>query len=131
MNATIKQIGGADEHKSAWNWPSTILRVGIIGLVVFLTQILIQLYRYNSRLIVFYGSRHDALLLAGEDLGKLERYAKVFFPADLDFGREPRHPLREMAEFLRRAPKSATADAGQKRKTGKGRKRASGDRGRT
>jgi hypothetical protein len=74
-------------------------------MLVFLTQILISLYRYNSRLIAFYGSRRDALLLVeGAQDAKIKELAEVFFPANLDFGREPRHPLQEMIDFIRKRP---------------------------
>jgi hypothetical protein len=93
------------EGKPEWNWPSTILRVGVIGMLVFLTQILISLYRYTSRLIVFYSSRRNALILANTQLlnGDVERLAAMLFPSNFDFGREPRHPLQEMMGFLRGA----------------------------
>ncbi len=105
IDASIKRASESPENKADWNWPSTILRIGVIGMLVFLTQILISLYRYNSRLISFYGSRRDALLLAGGDsTDKIRELTDVLFPSKLDFGREPRHPLQEMIGFLRRGP---------------------------
>jgi hypothetical protein len=81
----------------------TVLRVGIVGLLIFLTQILISLYRYNSRLITFYVARRDALTLSMGDEQKFKRFAEIFLPRQLDFGREPKHPFHEAAELLRQA----------------------------
>lgn len=104
LKTMIHQSSDRADNKPVWNWPSTILRIGVIGLLVFLTQILISLYRYNSRLIAFYGSRRDALLLCGEHLEKLDDLAKLMFPANLDFGSEPRHPFQELSDLIRKRP---------------------------
>ena len=89
------------EKEPSWNWPTTVLRVGIIGLLVFLTQILIQLYRYNSILLAFYVSRRDALIMSGEDQVKLRDYVSIFYPQNLGFGQQPKHPFVEAAEMFR------------------------------
>jgi hypothetical protein len=102
MGAMIKQATDRVDNRPSLNWSSTILRVGVIGLLVFLTQILISLYRYNSKLIVFYNSLRDALLLCGGELEKVQDYTKAFFPPNLDFGQEPRHLLQEFVGFLGR-----------------------------
>jgi hypothetical protein len=103
VDATITHANQRPEGRSDWNWPSTILRIGVIGMLVFLTQILISLYRYNSRLIAFYGSRRDALILADQKSVNtdIEKLTLILFPSSFDFGREPRHPLQEMMGFLR------------------------------
>jgi hypothetical protein len=105
VQATIDQAKARPEGRSDWNWPSTILRIGVIGMLVFLTQILISLYRYNYRLIAFYSSRREALILADRQSLKadVERLASMLLPSNFDFGREPRHPLQEMMGFLRGA----------------------------
>jgi hypothetical protein len=101
--AAITQVSNRPEYKSDWNWPSTILRIGVIGMLVFLTQILISLYRYNSRLIAFYASRRDAILLSQQGSGSsLKDLAALLLPSNLDFGRQPRHPLQEITNFFRR-----------------------------
>jgi|GEM_PF-1065388 hypothetical protein len=110
--ATIERANARPEGKSDVNWPSTILRIGVIGMLVFLTQILISLYRYNSRLIAFYGSRRDALILADRqtllNVG-VEKLSIMLLPSNFDFGREPRHPLQEMIGFLRGSRDRQTA----------------------
>jgi hypothetical protein len=100
VDAEIDNLKNHDTHDKVWNWPSTVLRISIAGLLIFLTQILIQLYRFNSRLIVFYSSRRDAILMGGVDAESAREWAEIFAPANLDFGREPRHPFQEIATFF-------------------------------
>ncbi len=77
-----------------------MIRVCILGLVIFLVQIMMQLYRYNSRLIAFYGSRRDAILLAKGNAPDMEKYAKQLSPDTLDFGKEPNSFLQELLKFF-------------------------------
>src|ERR1043166_3387401 len=60
-------VGNAAEHRKAGglDFSGVTLRLCILGLTIFLVQILVQLYRYNSRLIAFYSSRRDAILMSG------------------------------------------------------------------
>jgi hypothetical protein len=128
VQATIDQATHRPESMATWNWPSTILRIGVIGLLVFLTQILISLYRYTSRLISFYGSRRDALLLAGPQLPTdVEKLNAMLFPSNLDFGREPRHPLQEMLGFLRRGGRSGDVQRRPQTARGRNRRKAAGE----
>jgi hypothetical protein len=101
------------EKEPSWNWPTTVLRVGIIGLLVFLTQILIQLYRYNSILLAFYVSRRDALIMSGEDQVKLRDYVSIFYPQNLGFGQQPKHPFIEAAEMFSAGSGEMTKRAGK------------------
>ena len=87
------------------NWPGTVLRICIVSLIIFLVQILIQLYRYNSRLVSFYASRRDALILAKGDGRRAKELADMLTPNGLDFGREPNHPLVAMAGFFKKGKK--------------------------
>ena len=82
-----------------WNWPSSILRISVISLIIFFIQILMQLYKYNSRLIAFYGSRRDALMLSSGDANTTEIFSKILMPNGLDFGRQPNSPLLEIGRF--------------------------------
>lgn len=101
-DATAKWLERSSSgSEKSWNWTSTILRVSVIGMLVFLIQILVSLYRYNSRLIAFYSSRRDAIIMAGTDPDKARIYIELLFPESLDFGRMPQHPLHEMAALLR------------------------------
>jgi hypothetical protein len=116
VSAVTQQLTERPETKQSWNWGSTFLRIGVIGLLVFLTQILISLYRYNSRLIAFYSSRRDALLLSDGGHPSIRKYTDILFPANLDFGREPRHPLQEIRAFLGRKHSPAN-EGGERQRT--------------
>jgi hypothetical protein len=105
VQSRLTQLATQSEGKSDWHWPSTILRVGIIGLIIFLTQILISLYRYNSRLIAFYASRREAFVAAEKINLPFTELAELLYPRDLDFGREPRHPFVEIGELFTRGRK--------------------------
>jgi hypothetical protein len=102
ITASIDDMKARTANGQNWNLSGTILRICIISLIIFLVQILIQLYRYNSRLIAFYSSRRDALLLARGELREGRAFAELLIPTGLDFGREPNHPLYEAARFLSR-----------------------------
>lgn len=97
------------------NVTGSVLRVCIIGLVIFLVQILVQLYRYNSRLIAFYSSRRDALLMSGGDFPKLDSLSTLLTPTGLDFGRAPSHPLGEISGFF--SGRGGRRSAGEERET--------------
>ncbi|WP_145964988.1 hypothetical protein [Rhizobium leguminosarum] len=92
--------GRIDDGKN-FNVSSTILRLSILGMLIFLVQILIQLYRYNSRLITFYSSRRDAIMLSDGDEKTMRLFSQLLLPSGLDFGREPHHPFAEAAELIR------------------------------
>ena len=94
----------------------TVLRICVVALLIFLTQILVSLYRYNSRLIAFYCSRRDALTLVGGDPQKMKPLVALLFPTLLDFGREPRHPFQEFGGLL----KSAVARTGKRKPASEG-----------
>lgn len=102
QNAMIQRASQAADSRPEWNWPSTVLRVSVIGLLVFLTQIMITLYRYNSRLITFYVSRREALIMSKGDAKLMAEYVDVLFPKSLDFGREPKHPFAEAGSLIAR-----------------------------
>jgi hypothetical protein len=102
LKAAIADLTARNNQGRVWNWPSTIMRVSVAGLLIFLVQILIQLYRYNSRLIAFYSSRRDAIIMSDGDLDAAKQWEAVFAPANLDFGREPRHPFQAVANLFGR-----------------------------
>jgi hypothetical protein len=78
---------------------TAIARIGVILVIVFLVQLLIGLYRYNTRLITFYSSRHDALQLWDGKAATIDKLQKIMFP-NIDFGREPKHPLDDLMRQL-------------------------------
>jgi hypothetical protein len=74
---------------------TAITRIGVILVIVFLVQILIGLYRYNTRLITFYSSRYDALQLWDGKSATLEKLQKIMVP-NIEFGKEPKHPIEDL-----------------------------------
>lgn len=128
LNASIS---GYDQ-KNVFNWVPIALKVSVAGLLIFLVQILIQLYRYNSSLIVFYNSRRYAIIMSEGDLSDTEKWEAVFAPANVDFGRDLRHPFQYVANLLHggKTPDEGSsiggvtlADAKQGPPTGAGRAR--------
>jgi hypothetical protein len=97
LKAAVADLSTTNSKGRVWNWPSTILRVSVAGLLIFLVQILIQLYRYNSLLIAFYSSRRDAIIMSEGNFQTAKNWTALFFPANLTFGREPRHPFQAVS----------------------------------
>ena len=100
-------LAGYDQ-RNVFNWVPIALKVSVAGLLIFLVQILIQLYRYNSLLIVFYSARRYAIIMSGGDLSATEKWEAVFAPTNLDFGRDPRHPFQYLSNLLHREGSSGT-----------------------
>ena len=81
-------------------------RVGAILLIVFLVQILVSLYRYNTRSAAYYDARADALELSLDEQGilqleRLELLSSIITPERIDFGREPKSPTEAGLEFAK------------------------------
>jgi hypothetical protein len=74
---------------------TAITRVGVVLVIIFLAQILIGLYRYNTRLITFYHSRRDLFQIWDGKGANIEKLQKLTAP-NVDFGKEPKHPLEDV-----------------------------------
>jgi hypothetical protein len=81
---------------------TSVTRFGVVIIMVFLVQILVNLYRYNMRLSAFYFGRSDALVLLnkGSDDLNLGTLVELISPDKLDFGKAPRTPAQEAAELI-------------------------------
>lgn len=66
-----------------------LTRLGVLVVSIYLVQILISLYRYNSRIASYYLACADALVLAGKDQVEISGLMRFLYPG-LDFGRTPR-----------------------------------------
>lgn len=88
-------------------------RIGVLLLLVFLVQILVSLFRYNTRLASFISSRADALQLKGgaSDL-KLAELTEVFSSDFIDYGRLPATPYQQALQSL----KDIVSSAAERRK---------------
>jgi hypothetical protein len=78
---------------------TSVTRFGVVIIIVFLVQILVNLYRYNVRLSAFYSSRSDALRLSEEAIS-LRDLVTLLSPDSLDFGKAPRTPAEETSSII-------------------------------
>jgi hypothetical protein len=78
-------------------------RFASVLVVLFLTQILVGLYRYSMRLSAFYDSRADMLELADADidLSHLDKVSEVISPERYDFGKTPRSPAESAVDLAK------------------------------
>jgi hypothetical protein len=101
---------------SDWHYiaATAITRVGIVLIIVYLVQILMGLYRYNTRLIAYYNSRRDLLTLWDGKQRTLRSLDDVLTSSKIDFGKEPKHPLEDLFRALGGKMNSLLSDKGQK-----------------
>ena len=78
-----------------------ITRFGVLIIAIYLVQILINLYRYNTRTAAYYLAHADALVVAkkGEDIETLQ---VALFP-DIDYGKAPSPVSRKFADSIAKA----------------------------
>ena len=74
---------------------SAVTRFGVIAVLMFLAQALINLYRYALRLSAFYRSRALMVVLTGGDLAQMEAAAKTMSADHVSLGREPKSPIED------------------------------------
>jgi hypothetical protein len=79
---------------------TAITRVGVVLIIVFLVQILMGLYRYNTRLTTFYNSRKDLLRVWNGRNDELVKLNEILAPSRIDFGRDPKHPLEDIIRAI-------------------------------
>ena len=91
---------------------TTIVRIGVLLLLAFLLQLLVTLYRYNSRLAAYYDARADALFFVTTEGGDLQTMVEIFSPDDLDYGRAPKLAANQVVEVAKSLSQAAS---GQKR----------------
>ena len=84
---------------------SGITRFGILFIMLFIAQILVNLYRYTMRMSAYYLSQADALLLAEDGGESLLRVVPVFSPQDVDFGKAPATPAQSLEKTIELAAK--------------------------
>jgi hypothetical protein len=93
-----KKEVNADHGYSDWRYvvATAITRIGVVLIIVFLVQILMGLYRYNTRLITYYNSRRDLLVLWEGKAEGLKTLDNFLASPKIDFGKEPKHPLEDI-----------------------------------
>ena len=68
--ATLSKVESALSEADQWHRAGRIAtRVAIVALLIYLVQIAVHLYRYNSRLAGYYQARGDAIALIRADSG--------------------------------------------------------------
>lgn len=97
-NGTIEKPANASNTTEALI-AAAVTRFGIVILIIFLAQALINLYRYSLRLSAFYKARAVMLILANGDLSIMEQAGKSLSPDHLSLGREPSSPLAEVQKI--------------------------------
>ena len=104
----LPREAGGDQW--AFYFATNATRVVVILITLFLVQILVSLYRYNTRLAGYYDARADALLLLHAEEGIVQRmpFAELMAalsPDGVDFGRAPKtsldHAMAMAKEVLR------------------------------
>lgn len=108
-SASMVGVAGADSSGEP-NWYSFIdqvtVRVTVVVLIIFLVQILVNLFRYGTRLSAFYDARADALVLIGRSgrsvtSSEFSSLVMSLAPDSLDFGRSAKTPLDSAVELSR------------------------------
>ena len=77
-------------------------RIGAMLLIIFLVQILVNLYRYSTRLASFYEGRADALEIApSPSAAGFTELIHAISPDNLDFGKTPASPAEHAVTLAR------------------------------
>lgn len=116
-SATIlARLRQADQAGSLWrNVSSLAARLAVIALLIYLVNILVNLYRYNMRLAAFYQARGDAIdtaLTLGADLRpmagtSLAELAQAHTPEEVTFGTRPAPPTDALLKAIQELAKAA------------------------
>ena len=110
----LSRLRAADHTGSTWrNVSSLTARLAVIALLVYLVNILVNLYRYNMRLAAFYQARGDAMetaLASGCDIGTmmtetLSEFAHAYTPEEVNFGARPAPPTETIAKTFQELAK--------------------------
>lgn len=91
----------------------SVTRFGVLAVAIYLVQILINLYRYNTRLAAYYLAHRDTLLLQAEEPERLSALHQRLWP-DLQYGRVPSTIPTKIVESMADAWK-AVSDSVAKR----------------
>jgi hypothetical protein len=118
VDEALKKELLADHGYGDWRYivATAITRVGVVLIIVFLVQILMGLYRYNTKLIAYYNSRRDLLTLWDGKQSALVSLDRTLSLPPIDFGKEPKHPLEDIMRAVGgKLSNEASPRASQKR----------------
>lgn len=82
---------------------TNITRFGPMFIIFFLVSILINLYRYNTRLSAYYDARADAMILSelNTNSDKMEKYVTMLSPDSHDLGAPPKIPTQQIMDIAK------------------------------
>ena len=81
---------------------SVSTRIGSVFILLFLVQVLVSMYRYNTKLSAFYDARADVLEIVGKfESVPLEYISEMLSPDSLDFSKEGKGPADQAVELTK------------------------------
>ena len=75
---------------------AVVARLGVAVLAIYLVQMLMHLYRYNTQVAAHYRAQADALMFAEVESESIAELYEIFLP-DVRYGRMPRTPAEGAA----------------------------------
>ncbi len=104
IEALIERSMKRSDNSSDFTFLASTLstKIGSAAILLFLVQILVNVYRYNVRLAAFYDARADGLELAtGTSDLPLDKLIGALSPDGFDFGKAPPLPIQVAAELVK------------------------------
>ena len=102
LAATAPQATTGEKSQTAYVLTVLSTKVGSALMLLFLIQILVSLYRYNTKVASFYDGRADALqLVALDDIDILSAVSSILSTDKLDFGKMPATPMQHALEITK------------------------------
>ena len=83
-----------------------VTRFGVLAIAIYLVQILINLYQYNTRLAAYYLAQKDALVLYDHSSSDIAKLHKQLWP-DLQYGKQPRQIPQKVVDRMGRIAEKA------------------------
>jgi hypothetical protein len=78
---------------------SQVTRISVVIIIFFAVQLLVGIYRYNTRLAAFYFAQADAVLMMDRPVVAVEM-ASGLTPGEVDFTKGPQTPMGTMKDVL-------------------------------
>lgn len=104
LSANLSEQGSVSQKDEQLTFIVATLstRVGALFILIFLVQILVNLYRYNVRLSTYYDARADAFEIYGASAdADLADMIRALSPENLDFGKTPSSPAQQAVELAK------------------------------
>src|SRR5207248_1589160 len=99
---SVPRTSTNDKNQTAYVLTVLSTKVGSALMLLFLIQILVSLYRYNTKVASFYDGRADALqLVALDDIDILSAVSSILSTDKLDFGKMPATPMQHALEITK------------------------------